>query len=59
MGSVVADLVGLAPMSANGPTRHSHRLVPESFRLVVDMEVTVPAGKTEKQLRRFATRFGA
>ena len=47
MGSVVAILVGLAPMSADGATRHGHRLAPESFRLVLDMEVTAPAGKTE------------
>src|SRR4029077_2466034 len=47
MGSVVAILVGLAPMSADGATRHGHRLAPESFRLVLDMEVRAPAGKTE------------
>ena len=47
MGSVVAILVGLAPMSADGATRHGHRLAPESFRFVLDMEVTAPAGKTE------------
>src|ERR1700719_2171592 len=47
MGSVVAILVGLAPMSADGATRHGHRLAPESFRLVLDMEAGAPAGKTE------------
>ena len=47
MGSVVAILAGLAPMSADGATRHGHRLAPESFRFVLDMEVTAPAGKTE------------
>ena|ERR1700730_7655837 len=51
MGSVVAILVGLAPMSADGPTRHGHRLASESFRLVLDMEVAAPVGKTAHNCR--------
>jgi hypothetical protein len=51
MGSVVAILVGLAAMSADGPTRHGHRLASESFRLVLDMEVAAPVGKTAHNCR--------
>src|ERR1700676_1744627 len=51
MGSVVAILVGLTPMSADGPTRHGHRLASESFRLVLGMEVAAPVGKTAHDCR--------
>src|ERR1700680_4581720 len=59
MGSVVAILVGLAPMSADGATRHGHRLAPESFRLVLDMEVTCPPGrpKTTAEIRDLIRRM--
>jgi hypothetical protein len=50
MGSVVAILVGLAPMFADGATRHGHRLAPESFRLVLDTS-PIPATRGLAGLR--------
>src|ERR1700676_1175086 len=59
MGSLVAILVGLAPMSADGATPHGHRLAPESFRLVLDLEVTCPPGrpKTTAEIRDLIRRM--
>src|SRR5207302_11469409 len=46
VGSVVAILVGLAPVPADGSARYGHPLAPESFRLVLDQEIAAPPRKT-------------
>jgi len=46
VGSVVAILVGLAPVPVDGSARYGHPLAPESFRLVLDKEIAAPPGKT-------------
>ena len=45
VASLVAFLVRLASLSENRPTRHSYRLAPQSFRLVLDTEIAAPAWK--------------
>jgi hypothetical protein len=47
VGSVIAILVGLAPMFKNRSTRHGYRLASQGVRLVLDMGIAAPSWKTE------------
>ena len=47
VGSVVAILVRLAAMLADGSARHGPALAPQGFRLALDQEIAAPSRKAE------------